>query len=87
MKSLDHSKITSSAIKPNPMPQSSDNTVNSKSVPRNTAPDSINSAVKFTKQLKEICQSYRTKYYQAKSKVVVDLASTNNNSKNETDPS
>ena len=86
VKSLGRNEITSSAVNPNLIPVSSDNAVNSKSVPSNDAPDKINSAVDFREQLKEVRQSYRTKYYSAKSREVVDLVSTNNNT-NETDPS
>ena len=83
VKSLGRNEITSSAVNANPILVSLDNAVNSKSVPSNDAPDKINSAVDFTKQLKEVRQSYRAKFYSAKSKAVVDLPSTNNN-KNET---
>ena len=83
VKSLGRNEITSSAVNANPILVSLDNAVNSKSVTSNDAPDKINSAVDFTKQLKEVRQSYRAKFYSAKSKAVVDLPSTNNN-KNET---
>ena len=83
VKSLGRNEITSSAVNANPILVSLDNTVNSKSVTSNDAPDKINSAVDFREQLKEVRQSYRAKFYSAKSKAVVDLPSTNNN-KNET---
>ena len=58
-------------------------------MPSNNAPGKIKSAVDFTKPLTEVRQSYRAKYYSAKSKVVVDLQQhdllTNNNT-SETDP-